>query len=199
VLGDPSGFPGDGGPGEASPEGALGTTVSLNHPTDLAFDIDGTLLVMAWHNHKPAQARPRDLAGLHRVRAGAGFRGDGGAASQALFRQPRRWWSVPKGERYIVDQQNYRIRMIDPAASLRRWPVPVRRGTAARRAMAGLPQRPTSTWRAARIRNPPAGSCSTATVLFFADTLAHRIRVIDPRHADHRHLRGHGRGGLLRG
>src|SRR6185295_11489969 len=82
------GFPGDGGPGENTAEGALGTTVALNHPTDLAFDRDGTLLVMAWHNHKLRTLNPETLRAHIECGAGPGFRGDGLPASQALFRQP---------------------------------------------------------------------------------------------------------------
>jgi len=116
VLGwtDPP-FPGDGGAGETMPGGALGTEVQLNHPTDLAFDRDGTLLVMAWHNHK---LRRLDTSTLHvsiECGAGAGFRGDGGDAKQALFRQPKALVLGPNGERYIIDQQNWRIREIDTA------------------------------------------------------------------------------------
>jgi len=82
------GFPGDGGPGENTAEGALGTTVALNHPTDLAFDRDGTLLVMAWHNHKLRTLNPDSLYAHIECGAGPGFRGDGMAASMALFKQP---------------------------------------------------------------------------------------------------------------
>src|SRR5438128_947409 len=83
-------FPGDGLPGmaEKSTEGAIGTDVKLNHPTDLV-EQDGKILVMAWHNHKlrevdPATGRVRILAG-----GGAGFAGDGMPLAMAVFKQPK--------------------------------------------------------------------------------------------------------------
>src|SRR5262245_873530 len=47
-------LPGDGDPDQAdlTEAGAPGDTVSLNHPTDLAFMPDGTLYFAAWHNFK---------------------------------------------------------------------------------------------------------------------------------------------------
>src|SRR5690606_35018048 len=106
-------FPGDGGPGELGPDGALGTEVQMNHPTDLAIDADGTVLVMAWHNHKLRNLDPDTLRVSIECGRRAGFAGDGGDACLALFRQPKALELGPNGERYIVDQQNFRIRKID--------------------------------------------------------------------------------------
>jgi hypothetical protein len=171
-------FPGDGGPGENTPEGALGTEVQLNHPTDLAFDLDGTLLVMAWHNHKLRRLDPITLRSRIECGAGAGYRGDGGDAKQALFRQPKALTLGPNGERYIVDQQNWRIRKIDAGVI----------GTIAGTGVQGDGSRAGDGGPALEARlnleggsnpEPSGGLALDGNLLYVADTLSNRIRVID--------------------
>jgi hypothetical protein len=60
----------------------------LNHPTNLLLAPDGSILVVAWHNHKLLDIDPDDGFVQGGVRGGAGFAGDGQlAATSALFRQ----------------------------------------------------------------------------------------------------------------
>jgi sugar lactone lactonase YvrE len=97
---------------ELTPDGADGTTVLLNHPTDLLFLPDGRLLLDSWHNHKlrvfdPTTGRTTIMCG-----AGAGFKGDGGPAAKALFSQPKAIALSPTGEIYVLDQRNQRVRRI---------------------------------------------------------------------------------------
>ncbi|HEX2689206.1 MAG TPA: hypothetical protein VHN14_21440 [Kofleriaceae bacterium] len=110
-------FPGDGDQAdpraEFSAEGAVGTDVQLNHPTDLVELADGSILFMAWHNHKirkidPQTGRVSIVAG-----AGQGFKGDGGPAAAALFKQPSRMALDEQENIFVLDQQNQRIRRID--------------------------------------------------------------------------------------
>lgn len=110
-------FPGDGDQAnptaEYSAAGAPGSDVQLNHPTDLLELPDGSILLMAWHNHKLRKIDPQ--TGTVRVIAGGavGFAGDGGPASAALFKQPSRMALDEQQNLYILDQQNQRIRKID--------------------------------------------------------------------------------------
>lgn len=113
-------FPGDGNPedpdAEYSAEGDVGTDVQLNHPTDLHEMSDGTIMMMAWHNHKirvidPATGRVRILTG-----GGAGY--VDGPLEQALFRQPSRFAFDEAENIYLVDQANQRIRKIDMATGM---------------------------------------------------------------------------------
>jgi hypothetical protein len=171
-------FPGDGGPGENEPDGANGLEVQMNHPTDLAFDINGDLLVMAWHNHKLRTVDPETLRVRIECGAGAGFFGDGGPAKQALFRQPKALVVGPQGERYIVDQQNFRIRKIGIDGVIQ---------TIAGAAMAGEggdggPALGATLGLEAGSNPEPSGGLALDDAnnrLFFADTLGNRIRVID--------------------
>jgi DNA-binding beta-propeller fold protein YncE len=110
-----SDLPGDGPPdgGDLRPEGAPGTTVELNHPTDLQALSDGTLLLAAWHNHKirrfdPATGRVTVVCGL-----GPGDNALHVPASRALLNQPKSVAADADGNIYIADSRNQRIRVID--------------------------------------------------------------------------------------
>jgi len=100
-----------------NPTGALGTTVALNHMTDVEFGPDGKLYVAAWHNNKirvfdPATNMVTSLAG-----DGYGYAGDGSLACTALFNQPKALAIAPDGTIYTIDQRNVRIRSFTPGPS----------------------------------------------------------------------------------
>lgn len=182
VLGwiDPP-FPGDGGPGETTPAGALGTEVQMNHPTDLAIDVDGSLLVMAWHNHKLRHLDPGSLRVTIECGRGAGFAGDGGSASLALFRQPKALVLGPDGERYIVDQQNWRIRKIGVDGIIDTIVGTGAQGDGSAQGDGGPALEANLNLEAGSNPEPSGGLAldPLRNVLYFADTLANRIRVID--------------------
>lgn len=93
--------------------GAVGTTVNLNHPTDLLFLPESEdILVVAWHNHK---LRTIDAdTGLVYVELGgpATFAGDGGPAKDARVNQINRAVLTPGGDLMFTDQRNQRVRVI---------------------------------------------------------------------------------------
>lgn len=100
-----------------NPSGAPATTVAMNHTTDSEFGPDGLLYIAAWHNNKirvydPATDMVTVLAGN-----GYGYTGDGGAACQALFNQPKAVEIAPDGTVYTIDQRNVRIRAIQTDAA----------------------------------------------------------------------------------
>ncbi len=106
-------WPGDGplDGGEDDPVGVPGSTVSLNHPTDLVFDpLTGDGLLSAWHNHKLRWIDPGDRVGI--VAGGdPGYAGDGGPASGALLEYPHS--AVTDGEVvWFLDNGNGRLRRI---------------------------------------------------------------------------------------
>lgn len=107
-------FVGDGPPdgSDATAAGAPGTKVELNHPTDIQFFADGTLLLAAWHNHKLRRFDP--VTGRVTVICGgaAGDRGDFGLASRAQLNQPKAIAIDPSGDIYVADSRNQRIRRI---------------------------------------------------------------------------------------
>jgi hypothetical protein len=109
---------GDGPYPNAAPErtapGVPGTMVYLNHPTDVAFAPDGTMILAAWHNHKIRRLDP--ATGMVDVTSGAGpgFMppGDGVDALMALMNQPKAVVVDAMSNIYTVDTRNVRVRRI---------------------------------------------------------------------------------------
>jgi sugar lactone lactonase YvrE len=104
--------------GEA-PEG-YADEVNLNHPTNIAFDLQGRLILAAWHNSKIMRM---DLTtGWLERYAGDGsraFAGDGGPALTCKLDLPVGVAIDPvTGETYISDEANVRIRKIDMAGNI---------------------------------------------------------------------------------
>lgn len=171
-------FPGDGSSssGELTAQGAAGRDVQLNHPTDLLEQPDGTLLLMAWHNHK---LRAIDVAdGTVRILGGrgAGFAGDGGPLSKALFKQPKALELDDAGNLYILDQQNFRIRRIAPDSTITTIAGSGMQGT---NGDDGLATAATLDFEAGSNPEPSGGLAYRDGKLYFSDTLANRIRVIE--------------------
>lgn len=88
--------------------------ISLNHPTHVAFDPQGRLILSAWHNSKILRM---DLTtGFIEPICGDGtrsFRGDGGPVKEAWVNLPSATAFDASGRMYISDQENQRIRVVD--------------------------------------------------------------------------------------
>ena len=176
-------FPGDGVPGmpmaERTGDGALGTDVQLNHPTDLVETDDGHILIMAWHNHKLRQLDP--ATGLVKILAGkgAGYApAIPGPVSTALFKQPKALTRDDAGNLYIADQQNQRVRKITSEGT---GEISTIVGTGAQGyggddgpALAAMVN-----WEIGSNPEPSGGLAWKDDKLYIADTLNHRIRVVD--------------------
>ncbi len=172
-------FPGDGLPGSAeqSAEGAHGTDVQLNHPTDLAQAPDGKVLVMAWHNHKlrevdPATRRVRILAG-----AGPGYTGDGMTMAAATFKQPKGLELDAAGNMYVLDQQNFRIRKIERATGA--MSLIAGNGLQGSDGDGGPAAAARFNFEAGSNPEPSGGLVFGDGKLFVADTLSNKVRAID--------------------
>lgn len=103
---------------ETVPPGVVGTKVSLNHPTDIQFTPDGTMILAAWHNHK---IRKLDVVGdMVQVECGKGpgYAGDNGPESAALLNMPKAIALAPSGDLYIADTRNFRVRRVDAATGV---------------------------------------------------------------------------------
>jgi len=170
-------FPGD-GTGDTSEKtgGAEGTLVKLNHPTELLRAEDGAILIMAWHNHKLRRIDPD--TGLVTIVAGggAGFAGDGGPATKALFKQPKSLTADAGGNLYIGDQQNFRVRRIDTEGTIT---TVVGVGMQGPEGDGGPAAECQLDWEVGSNPEPSGGVVAADGKLFIADTLSHRIRVVD--------------------
>ena len=171
-------FPGDGERNgeERLVEGADGLKVQLNHPTDLVLAPDGDIFVMAWHNHKlrrfdPDTGRVRIVAG-----GGAGFRGDGGPAEEARFKQPDSLEIDSAGNLYVGDQQNQRIRRITPTGLI---DTVAGNGTQGFAGDGGPALDASFNWEVGSNPEPSGGLAIAGDLLYISDTLNHRIRVMD--------------------
>lgn len=100
------------------PEGNA-ATAEWNHPTDVAWLSDGTLLLAAWHNSRVAAFSP-DLSTVDFI-AGTGgrdFAGDGGPADEAVLDLPCGVRTDEDDNIYIGDMANQRIRRISPDGTI---------------------------------------------------------------------------------
>lgn len=172
-------FPGDGDLAaptlEHTPDGDIGTNVQLNHPTDLYEKPDGTILLMAWHNHKLRQIDP--AAGTVRILGGGGSGYAEGPLSSALFKQPSRLTLDEAGNMYIVDQGNGRIRKVDATTQM----VSTIAGTGMHgfSGDGGPADMATFGWEGGDNPEPSGGITYANNTLYIADTDNNRIRTID--------------------
>jgi hypothetical protein len=171
-------FPGDGtgDMSEKAAPGADGELVKLNHPTELYTAPDGAILMMAWHNHKLRRIDPETGEVLIIAGAGAGFAGDGGPMAAAVFRQPKALTGDADGNLYIGDQQNFRVRKID-ADGIVSTIVGV--GTKGSEGDGGPALEAQLNWEIGSNPEPSGGLAVADGMLYIADTLSHKLRVVD--------------------
>lgn len=97
-----------------SGDGHKATEASLNEPYELRFDSQGNLFVVERMNHVVRLVEAR--TGLIRTVAGngkPGFSGDGGPAVAASLHEPHSIQLDGKGNLYICDIRNHRIRRVN--------------------------------------------------------------------------------------
>jgi len=104
------------GTGKASYSGDGGQAIhaSLDQPHELRFDGEGNLYFTDMRNH--AVRKIAAQTGVITTLAGngkPGFRGDGDAAADAQLNQPHSVCLDGKGQLYVADVGNHRIRRID--------------------------------------------------------------------------------------
>jgi sugar lactone lactonase YvrE len=109
-------FAGNGGAG-FSGDGGAATQATFNHPMGVAVDKRGNVYVADSLNHR---IRKIDAKGVITTIAGSGlpggaghFWGDGGAALKAALNTPSSVAVDDRGNVYIADSLNHRIRKID--------------------------------------------------------------------------------------
>jgi streptogramin lyase len=104
------GYAGDGGPA---------TEALLNEPYEVRFDAEGNMLFVEMQNHlvRGVDAKTGAISTVA-GRPEPGFAGDGGPARAAQFRQPHSIALDHRGNLYVADIGNHRIRRIDPAGTI---------------------------------------------------------------------------------
>jgi DNA-binding beta-propeller fold protein YncE len=175
-------------------EGAQGTEVNLNHPTQQRYFSSGVLLSASWHTHKLRTWNP--ITGITRVLIGGayGFRppddeapGTFLSAVGAELNQPR-WVEIDSvGDIYVLDMRNERIRKIDMA----NWQIGTLAGSGAKGIAGTVTGEVDCTSEEAQETcfafpdnmNPEPGGAmqlsADETRIYIADSEAHIIRVLD--------------------
>ena len=150
----------------------------FNHPTNVAFDHQGRMIIAAWHNSK---VKRLDLAtGIIENLAGVGsrsFGGDGGDGNEAILDLPSSVVVDAVGNILISDQANQRIRLLEPNGMISSICGTGEQGYegdggVAERALLNSPVGQAA---------PPAGriALDIEDRIYIADTGNHVIRVID--------------------
>lgn len=156
------GFDGDGGPA---------TAAKLNGPKGVLVGPRGEIYIADSANDR---IRLVDPAGTITTLAGTGatgFGGDGGPATAAQFNGPRSLALDPAGYLYVADDNNDRIRKIDVTSGI----VTTYAGTG-KTGYAG-DEGPASQ---AQLSRPRGIARDAAGNLYIADSMNHRIRLVDP-------------------
>src|SRR2546423_282466 len=100
-----AGYLGDGGPA---------TAASLQYPTGVALDHDGNVFIADAANHRIRRIDPDGTITTVAGTGVAGFAGDGGPATEAKLHKPTGVAVSRKGELFIADEYNHRIRRVGP-------------------------------------------------------------------------------------
>jgi sugar lactone lactonase YvrE len=187
-------FPGDGPITGIPTEGAPGLDWQLNHPTSLLQNFDDpSLLVVGWHNHKLLKVDPADGFVQVVCGGGAGYAGDGDvAATKALFKQPNDATFDEEGNLYLIDQQNWRVRRIDPDGVITTI---AGMGTSGYSGDGGPASAAQFSWAAGSNPNPSGGIVHHDDKLYISDTEKDVIRVMDLHTGVIERFAGTGEGG----
>jgi sugar lactone lactonase YvrE len=156
-----AGVGGDGGPA---------TAAQLEDPKAVAAAPSGDLYIADSGNER---IRRVDRAGVITTVAGTGvtgYSGDGGPATAAQFDGPRSLALDGAGNLYVADDNNHRIRRIDPAGVI----------TTVAGTGVGAFAGDGGPARSAQIDHPRGVAVDGRGVLFIADSMSHRVRMVDP-------------------
>ena len=156
-----AGFGGDGGPASQA---------QLNQPEGVAVDASGNLYIADTDNNRIRKISSNGIITTVAGNGIAGFRGDGGPASQAQLNHPEGVAVDASGNLYIADTGNNRIRKISPDGIIT---------TVAGNGAAdfGGDDGPASQ---AQLNHPEGVAVDASGNLFIADTDNDRIREVSP-------------------
>ena len=157
------GFANDGGNAEMA---------ALNAPTGLAFDSLGNLFIADTGNHRIRMLTPNGYLYTVAGNGGKGYNGDGMRPVSAQLNTPTGVAVSPRGELYISDTGNHRVRKIErQSGSL----VTVAgTGEKGNDGDLGLAEN-------AKLNKPSAIIFDQRGNLFIADTGNHQVRWVEPR------------------
>ncbi len=104
---------GTGGAGYSG-DGSGARFEKLNQPSGLALDTQGNLYIADRANHRIRKVAPNNVISTVAGTGRAGYSGDGGAGAQAAINDPRAVATDAKGNLFIADAGNHRVRRLGP-------------------------------------------------------------------------------------
>ncbi|MBW3625143.1 MAG: SMP-30/gluconolactonase/LRE family protein [Armatimonadetes bacterium] len=160
---------GNGGTG-ASKDGIPAVRASLGYPFDVALDRDENLYIADSWNHRIWKVDPKGILTAVAGNGKQGFSGDGGPATAASLSLPNSVVFDAKGDLYIADEENHRVRKVD------------RKGIITTVAGNGTPGFSGDGGPAllAQLHGPSGVEVDGAGHLFIADRANHRVRQVAP-------------------
>lgn len=173
------------GGGSSSENYIPATSAALSAPRGLAF-IGQSLYFVDSGTSKIWAMGPNGTLSLIAGIQGSGFGGDGGSASQALFKNPTGLVASADGDLYIADTGNQRIRKITKAGTV---------STYAGNGSTGNAQG-TQAALDANFTNPTELTMGPDNVLYVLDTGNYRIRTVTPDGFVHNFAGGNGISGV---
>jgi sugar lactone lactonase YvrE len=205
--------PGDGDPGKLDlTVGAPGTTIDLNHPSDIFYaDRDtslykkGQLIVAAWHNHRLRSWDPATKLVLTILGTTPGYFGDGAKADKTTkVNQPSKIHQDSKGNLYIIDMRNWRVRMVGTDGVIKTIAANGKPAAVADDGPAKALESSFLFFDPAEFGNPfsAGGGLATnadASKLYVADSENHRIRELDLATGMMQTIAGSGESGCIEG
>jgi trimeric autotransporter adhesin len=161
VAGGPiAGWAGDGGPA---------TAAQLQDPKAVWVAPSGDLYIADSGNERIRRVDPSGTISTIAGTGVQGFSGDGGPALAAQFDGPRALAGDGAGNLYVADDNNNRVRRIDPSGIVSTL---AGTGTAAFSGDGGPA-------RAAELNHPRGVAVDSRGNVFIADSMSHRIRMVD--------------------
>ena len=157
------------GNGTFSGDGGAATNASLNHPSGVAVDPVGNLLIVDGYNHR---IRKVDVSGIITTVAGtgtSGYFGDGSAAVDACLYYPLGAAYDLSGSFYISDKYNNRIRKVDASGIIT---TVAGNGSSGYSGDGGFATN-------ASLTSPAGAALDAAGNLYIADASNRRIRKVD--------------------
>jgi uncharacterized protein (TIGR03437 family) len=155
---------------DSNGDGHAATDAAIYNPEGLAFDSRGNLYIVETFGHKVRKVAPDGTISTFAGTGAPGFRGDGGAASQAQLNYPRGVYVDAAGTVYITDTLNNRVRAVTEDGVIRTIAGTGRFGDA--------PDNIPAT--AADLRNPRAIIPNGNGGFYLLDTDNSRIRQLTP-------------------
>ena len=102
------------GAGSYSGDGGPATEATLNRPHDVALAPDGSLYIADYGSNRVRKVDPHGVITTVVGSGKRGYSGDGGPATQASLNGVRDVAVAPDGTIYVADEDNHRIRKVNP-------------------------------------------------------------------------------------